>query len=232
MTAPPSFDLLAPAYHFLERITYGRLLHWCRTAHLNRMLDSRRALILGDGDGRFLADLLCANSQILVDSLDVSPGMLRLARQRISNIPGAADRVHFIHADARSYDWSDTRYDLIVTNFFLDCFTAGELERLIERLAGISLPGAIWVGGDFRVPVGSWGRRVAKMILAGMYLFFAITTRVPAHTLTDPAPFLTKSGFALALEESRLRGFLSSRLWVKEQSKTPALRERTSGSKS
>ena len=216
MTRGPSFDLLAPVYHSLERITYGSLLHRCRTAHLHRVLKSRKALILGDGDGRFLVDLLQANRHVFVDSLDLSPSMLALARQRVSVIEGARDRVHFILADARSASWLNGGYDLIVTNFFLDCFAADELEMLIDRVAATALPNALWLDGDFRIPTGKWARAAAQVKLVGMYLFFALTTRLQAHRLTDPAPFLTANGFTLTSETTWLRGFLSSRVWVRQ----------------
>ena len=79
MTPRPSFDLLAPAYQSLEQLAFGGLLHWCRTAHLARLAACRRALVLGDGDGRFLADLLRANPTLEVDSVDISPGISVLA---------------------------------------------------------------------------------------------------------------------------------------------------------
>ena len=217
MTPPrPNFDRLAPAYRALERLTFGGLLHWCRTAHLGRLRGCRRALVLGDGDGRFLADLVRANSRIEVDSLDISPAMLELARRRVAGIPGAAGRVRFTLADARSDPLPGDGYDLVVTNFFLDCFRPDDLAAIVRRASVACAPGAAWVDGDFREPPSGWERGAAKLLLAGMYGFFRIATRLPAGRLTDPAPLLAAEGFALAEEASRLRGFLSARLWIRE----------------
>lgn len=215
MTPRPSFDRLAPAYQTLEHITFGGLLHWCRTAHLERLRECRRALILGDGDGRFLADLLRTNPHVEVDSLDISTGMLALARRRTAKIPGAPNRVRFTLGDARTDPLPASGYDLIVTNFFLDCFCPAELAAVVRRVAAACAPDALWVDGDFRLPVSGWARPVARALLATMYAFFRLTTRLPTGRLTDPAPLLAAEGFSLIEEVTRLRGFLSSRLWMR-----------------
>ncbi|VTR94666.1 Methyltransferase type 12 OS=Pedosphaera parvula (strain Ellin514) GN=Cflav_PD6498 PE=4 SV=1: Methyltransf_12 [Gemmata massiliana] len=215
MTPRPSFDWLAPVYRTLERLTFGGLLHWCRTAHLDHLHERRKALIVGDGDGRFLADLLRANPNVEVDSLDISPGMIAVAQQRIATIPGAAARVRFVVADARTDALPATGYDLVVTNFVLDCFRRPELAIVVHRLASACAPNAMWVDGDFRVPRAGWARPVARLALAGMYAFFRLATRLPAGALIDPAPLIAAESFARASEVSRLGGFLSARLWTR-----------------
>ena len=75
--------------------------------------------------------------------------------------------------------------------------------------------GALWIDGDFREPRAGWPRAAAKLALGLLYGFFGVATRLPARRLTDPAPLLAAEGFTLAEEVSRLRGFLSARLWVR-----------------
>jgi SAM-dependent methyltransferase len=213
----PFFDRLAPAYAALERLTFGRLLHRCRTTHLGRLGDCRRALVLGDGDGRFLADLLRTHPDLSADSLDVSPGMIGLARRRVARVPGALPRARFIVADARTTPPPANGYDLVVTNFFLDCFPPAELALVIRRAAAACAPRAIWVDGDFRLPASGPVRPVARVLLALMYAFFRLTTRLPAGHLTDPGPYLAVEGFHLINEVSWLRGFLSARVWIRHR---------------
>ena len=76
---PPRFDWLAPHYAWVETLTFGGRLHACRTALLGGVADARRVLVLGEGDGRFLAAFLASNPVATVDVMDASPAMVRSA---------------------------------------------------------------------------------------------------------------------------------------------------------
>jgi len=211
MTPRPNFDALAPHYRWIEAVTFGPLLQWCRVALLSQMLAARRALVLGDGNGRFLAELLVANPTVIVDALDISPAMIELARRRV----GSTNRVRFQLADVRLATFPPAGYDLVVTNFFLDCFPQRDLEELIPRLVAALEPGGRWAVADFRLPERGWPRWAGHAALAVMYAFFKLATRLPAGRLVDPDPLFRQCGLTLAHEDSRLRGFLSARLWAK-----------------
>jgi SAM-dependent methyltransferase len=84
--AAPNFDSLARPYRWMEYLTFGSALQRCRT-HFLPQLSGRcpalgTALILGDGDGRFLARLLAANPHLSVDAVDTSAAMLRQLTRR------------------------------------------------------------------------------------------------------------------------------------------------------
>jgi ubiquinone/menaquinone biosynthesis C-methylase UbiE len=206
-----NFDALAPHYRWIETLAFGSRLQWCRTALLPDMQTARRALVLGDGNGRFLAELLAANRSATVDAIDISPTMVELARQRL----GESGRVRFKVADVRSLSFTQASYDLIVTNFFLDCFPKDDLKGLIPILAAALEPGGRWVVGDFHIPERGWPNLAGRAALAAMYAFFRLTTRLPARRLVDPDPILRRCGLTFVREESRLRGFLAARLWMK-----------------
>ncbi len=207
----PRFDWLAPHYEWIEHATYGNQLHWCRTVLLGELTTARRVLIPGEGDGRFLAAFLTANHEASVDVVDASPAMIELARTRIGS--NLARRVRWHFADARTFEPAEAAYDLIVTNFFLDCFPASELEPLVSRLARSVTPGGRWLLGDFALPEQALTRFAARAALAAMYLCFSLTTRIPALKLANPRPFLEANGLALEREEHRLGGFLTASLW-------------------
>ncbi len=211
------FDRLAPWYQWLERISYGPYLQWCRTALLPHLLESKSVLILGDGDGRFLEAFLKVNPHALVDSYDISPAMLTLARRRIAKIPGAIERVTIHLADVRTANYPGGKYDLIVTNFVLDCFPKAELEALIAKLIPSLTPQCQWLIGDFALPPSNPARLLARIALWGMYQFFRIVTDLAARQLVDPEPILVQARFSCTHVQTRLNGFLRATLWSREQ---------------
>ena len=104
-----SFDRIAASYRFLEWIVFSNALQRARTAFISQAVDSRRALVVGEGNGRFLAELLRTNPRIQVDCVDASKKMLRLARARAAVIPSKARDLASIHKQfARSLGPSRT----------------------------------------------------------------------------------------------------------------------------
>ena len=83
---PANFDHIARPYRWLEYLTFGPYLERCRFHFLDQLKRHRRALILGDGDGRFTARLLATNPQISVDAVDSSAAMLNLLSERVSRL--------------------------------------------------------------------------------------------------------------------------------------------------
>ncbi len=208
----PNFDRLAGPYVWLERLSFGGLLHWCRTALLGELADARTALVLGDGDGRFLEAFVTFNASVQVDAIDISPAMVAVAGRRVRT-----DRVRFTVADVRARNFLPERYDVIVTNFFLDCFPESELEVLIAKLVPTLKPGGRWLVADFRRPAARVPRLIADAALAGMYLCFRVATRIPASRLVDPAPILERHRLTVEKTASRLSGFLTALLWKKPE---------------
>ncbi len=194
-------DRIARAYRWIEYLFYGHELERRRFCYLPDVAAAQRALILGDGDGRFLARF-CAASQASVDCIDSSARMLDLARGRAGN-----EQIRYIHADALALPLAPTSYDLIVTHFFLDCFDAAGLESLIGRVAAAAQPGALWLISEFREP------RWARPLLTVMYLFFRMTADLANNHLVDHRPLLAARGFRLLREEASRGGLIASELW-------------------
>jgi spermidine synthase len=128
-----SFDLVAPHYRWLEKIAFGNALQRARTCWIDTLVRPERTLILGEGDGRFLCELVRAYPKIDVDCIDASEAMLQLARARLRRMhPESFSRVQFIREDI--VKWSPRKsYDLLVTHFFLDCFACRELQAIIAK---------------------------------------------------------------------------------------------------
>jgi SAM-dependent methyltransferase len=208
----PNFNLIARPYRWLEYLTLGRTLEHCRLHFLPSLLQQKKALILGDGDGRFTTQLLTANPIIEVDAVDTSATMLQLLRQRCE-AANAATRLQTHQTSILAFTPpAPETYDLVVTHFFLDCLTQPDLEALIARTTEHLRPGSLWLLSDFRVPPGPM-RLPAKILIRTLYLAFRILTGLRTTRLPDHATPLTQAGFTRKARNLFLAGILTTELW-------------------
>jgi hypothetical protein len=216
MKAAPNFNRLAKLYRWMEFFSFGPLLALTRGTFVGKLRDRRKALILGDGDGRFTARLLRANTAVHVDAVDGSGAMLAALLSRAGQ---DACRVSTQLADIRG--WSplgpetgrEEPYDLIATHFFLDCLTTEEVEALAGQTRRAAAPGALWVVSEFAVPSGWFGLLIARPIVAGLYHSFGLLTGLTVRALPDYAEALRGMGFRLLERRLRLSGLLVAELW-------------------
>jgi SAM-dependent methyltransferase len=198
----------------MEYLTFGPWLQFCRSAFLADIANSRHALVLGDGDGRFTARLLAASPAIRIDAVDASPAMLR-SQVRRARRPVGRLRTHC--ADARHWQPSTPSgtvpSDLIATHFFLDCLTTQEVRALAARLHASAAPSALWVISEFAVPDSRFGRLVARPIVSALYRAFGLLTGLKLRNLPDHPAALRESGFTLQKRRAWLSGLLVSELW-------------------
>jgi SAM-dependent methyltransferase len=208
----PKFDGLAGVYRWMEYLSFGPALSRCRTEFLGDLAHCRNALVIGDGDGRFTAQLLGANAEIRVDAIDASPAMLDALVRRAGI---AADRVRTEVADARDWQARNVEpYDLVVTHFFLDCLTTAEVGSLAGRIRSASAPNMVFVVSDFAVPRSFFGRTLARPLVSALYIAFGLLTGLKVRALPDHASALAEAGFRLARRRTRLWGLLVSELWT------------------
>ena len=208
-----NFDAIARPYRWLEYITFGRLLERVRFAHISRITDRKRALILGDGDGRFLARLAVQNQELNFEAVDVSARMLALLQSKICEV-GAGYRVTITQADVNdgSFHPRGSEFDLVVTHFFFDCFTEREVETIIDRIIPRLTHESIWIVSEFDVP--SAGPRMwARILIRLLYTSFGLLTGLAVRSLPDYCRILRSRGFRLEKQTMNLGGILVSELW-------------------
>jgi hypothetical protein len=138
--------------------------------------------------------------------------MLRLLRQRSEAATSDVDtRLRIHHSDALTFPLA-ARYDLVVTHFFLDCFTQAEVDTLVARVACRLAPGALWLVSDFRIPAGLM-RLPARTLIRGLYFAFRVVTGLRTIKLPDHATSLTQSGLIRIAHQHSLAGLLTTELW-------------------
>jgi cyclopropane fatty-acyl-phospholipid synthase-like methyltransferase len=213
---PGSFDKLASAYEWLERLAFGSDLETARFCLLDHMQGRRRVLVLGEGDGRFLAQLVRRFPDVRVDCVDASGAMLAKARGRLS--AEECNRVTFRQEDARLADFKTGVYDAIVTLFFLDCFSAEEAAGLINRVKVTLHEDGRWLWADFALPSRGWKRWRAAIWLRGLYMFFRWQTGMSARQLPPMEGLLRAAGFNLRAEKSLQEDMLRSAVFDRDRS--------------
>ena len=215
MIKPANFDRVARPYRWLEYMSFGPCLERCRDAQLARLTGARRALLLGDGDGRFLARLLAANPIVTADVVDSSQSMLTILEQRIrSSGPQARRRICLHRADALEWNLSGS-YDLIVSHFFLDCFFPCQLEQLFDRVLPHALPGARWVISEFAIPRNPLAACLARGIIGLLYRAFGLLAGLEVRALPEYASPLLSRGLVLSYDRRYLGGLLCSQVWTR-----------------
>jgi hypothetical protein len=207
----PDFDALARIYRWMEWFTFGPWLSKCRLAFLDRLEGRRRALILGDGDGRFSAALLRAHRDIEINAVDASPAMME---ELVRHAGQHRRRVRAEVIDARRWTpAADRHYDMVATHFFLDCLTSEEVGQLAHAVRPALVPGAIWLVSEFAIPKGLFGKWLARSIVAALYAAFGVLTGLAVRRLPDYRAALRDAGFEMAEGRRFLGGLLVSEMW-------------------
>src|SRR6187549_2949385 len=130
-----NFNRLAPVYRAMEAIAAGGKLQLCRLALLGEMPMPRNVLLAGEGHGRFLPECVKRFPEARIVVVDSSQRMLDIARRNVES-----QRIKLVHADFLEWQAPLGQFDLIVTNFFLDCFPPDDLTAVVGKLNQLATP--------------------------------------------------------------------------------------------
>jgi SAM-dependent methyltransferase len=206
-----NIDRFARWYRWFEYAAFGRALERSRSAYFDRLAGARRILVLGEGDGRALAELLAAAPLAEIHVYELSPRMIELARRRAGNSP----RATFHQGDALGAEWPDRAYDAATALYFLDCFEDRAVAELARRIDRALVPGGLWLVSDFAIPGSGWRKAHAVACIWTMYRFFRLATRLKTQQLPHIHAILGGAGFALREERTQRAGLIWSSLWQK-----------------
>ena len=202
-------DRIAPIYQWVEKAAFGGKLQKHRVAFLAAAEDKQRALILGDGDGRFTEALVNTFPELHIDSVEMSLGMVLEARKRFPE----TDKVRVIQSDVFHLDFSEEKYDIAFSHFFLDCFDSEEVLSLVQLVSRNLEAGAPWIISDFRQMPAGWRKLYSAVWLNSMYLFFRIATGLKTRRLPNYAQGLESAGFTMRRQQVSMAGLIASEWW-------------------
>jgi ubiquinone/menaquinone biosynthesis C-methylase UbiE len=203
-----SFDLIAPYYCRLENVVFGSRLQAARTAFVSQLAPPQRVLVVGEGDGRFLAEFAKLQPEAEIDCLESSPRMIELAKKRTRG-----RKINFLCAALEELELSKGSYNLVVTHFFLDCFSEKTLPEIVSRIARAAAPRADWLIAEFQEPAGGWFRFARSGLIRFMYFFFRLSAGIEGRRLIDYGPLLQASGFTLSRVAGSPNDMIRSELW-------------------
>ncbi len=203
-----NFDRLAPFYRAMEMVTAGGKLQRCRMAFVAEIPVPRHILLAGEGHGRLLPECVRRFPEASIVVVDSSSRMLEIARKNVRSA-----RVEFIHADILEWTAPPAEFDLVVTNFFLDCFREDELATVVRKLGEMATPAAHWLLADFEIAPSGVAHWRSRVIVGMLYRFFSAVTGLRADSLVPPDGEMVKAGFTLHSREIYDRGLLKSEWW-------------------
>ena len=145
--------------------------------------------------------------------IDASARMIQLAQERLRQVDRALERVEFRHEAAQTALAACAEFELVVCNFFLDCFDASEFNALLPRIAAsLTVGGQLWLG-DFRPPKRGIARVLGPPLLAAMHSFFRWTAGISARRLADLPIVLRAHGWHPLQSVERAGGLLHASIW-------------------
>jgi ubiquinone/menaquinone biosynthesis C-methylase UbiE len=169
--------------------------------------------MVGEGHGRFLVPLRRKFPETEITVLDGSARMLEIARECLEKEGLGTERVTFVHSMIGDWQPVDQRFDLIVTNFVLDCMTYEQLEQAVRKLSSVTAVDVHWLVADFQIPDRGMTRWRSRIILGMLYRFFGVTAGLEAQALVSPDAVLEKAGFQLLQRKTWDWDLLKSEWW-------------------
>jgi ubiquinone/menaquinone biosynthesis C-methylase UbiE len=193
-----NFDLVANSYPLLEHIVYSSALDQARTSFVERIDRGKKLLLIGEGNGRFLAEILAQKRTDSITVVDASAKMLAATKQRIRNSEGR-ERIQWVHADFLKWRLPIDRFDGVITHFFLDLFEPPKISLICQKIAQLTAREGFWIDVDF---MSGPGDLRYKSLMWAQYRFFRILAGIEAARLHDPLTLIQEAGWRI-LEEKR-----------------------------
>lgn len=213
------FDRLSPAYDLIAGAVFGNSLRRSQSCFLDRLPRDADVLVVGGGSGWFLEQLLAGSGCRHVLYLEISPGMLRRAQERIRRRrPSDLKRVDFIEGSIDAIPAS-AQFDVVCTHCFLDLFSGETLSSVVRALSSHLDAEGVWYFSDFRTDSGlAEGRRAeraplsfaSRSLLFVMYRFFRMTCSIEAERLPCFDEAFRRNGWRATEEVCFHRGLIRS----------------------
>jgi ubiquinone/menaquinone biosynthesis C-methylase UbiE len=195
------YDSIARFYDQLAKLAFGDQIIDSQVHFLRSVPDDSSVLILGGGTGWIVKELLKIKPGCRITFVDASAKMISLAKAKNDSLWA---NIAFVHGTED--DIPEGHYDVVITNFFLDLFSPKELDIVLQKIKARLMFKVIWLVTDFQKPKTFW----QKIVLAFMYRFFGLVTRLKNHRLPDLFEGINRMGFSEIETTEFASGFIKA----------------------
>jgi len=177
-----SFDRLAGFYRYLEYMSFWTLLQKGRRHLFGLVLPYKaKILVIGEGDGRFVAYAHKLRPDLDWIIIESSGKMIAEAKKRIQS-----RKISYLQADFLNFEDRDgTCFDAVFCPYFFSCLAQENFEKAMFSISKILKSGGILRMVDFRDPrsMDGIGQFLQSCVLKVLYLFFRKTAQLEANRL-------------------------------------------------
>ncbi len=209
------YNKLAPYYDFLARLVFGKSLLRAKLHFLHLLPKRAKICLIGGGTGHVLLQLLKNNPHIQIVYLEKSSKMIALAKQKLNQ--NMVAQVRFVEGDASNLD-GEEKYDVIITNFFLDQFSEHRLAILMKSLNNRLQSGGLWLFTDFVLAKSSKNYWWQLPLVKFMFAFFKLTVNIESNKLPEFNLFFQALNLEINNERYFLKKLLVTRIYKRKSS--------------
>jgi len=198
------FDRISFVYDKLVWLVYGNSIAEAQKYFLPHIPQRSTVLILGGGTGWILTEIGKQKMACEIWYIDASDSMIRLSKKRKTN-----EQIHFITGTENEIPAS-VRFDIVITNFYLDLFPEDKLKEVIDKITFVTHPESRWIVTDF-VNNKKWWQSI---MLKSMYFFFMVVCKIEAGNLPDWHLALRERGFIKKESKLFYGNFIESAIYA------------------
>ncbi|HAW21411.1 MAG TPA: hypothetical protein DCX14_14610 [Flavobacteriales bacterium] len=203
------FDLVAPYYDHVVRIVFGQKINNFNRKILASIAPVKRCMIIGGGSGKILLDAIEMNLASSYCYAELSSKMKKKAKDRLND--RQLQQVTF----TADYSETDSRFDLIVLPFVLDCYSESSVHQFLYNLEPILTNHGKLLIIDFNhEPLNDQRPTfIQKQFIRLLYLFFRVTSNIEAKKLPRILSILKDSNFTLISRDRLYNGWIVSSVY-------------------
>ena len=205
-----NYDKIAGSYDVLSRLVFFRTQLKAQIDQLRFIPVGSTILIAGGGTGWILEEIAKKRPAGLdITYVELSAKMLELSRRRDVK----ENKIVYIHSAAEDFH-PDVKYDVILTAFFFDNFSAEGVKAVFNQFNLLLKNDGLWLFADFYYTESS-GKNWQWYLLKVMYLFFGKISKVEAKMLINTEKYFEQHLYFQVHSAYYYNGFIKAIVYQK-----------------